>query len=393
MSRNQRARLALCLFARAVAGTETETPTPFPTYMPTPSPTNSFPPTPFPSVAPTLTPTASPSLLPAPMPTAMPTIMPTPAPSGLPTISQMPTISFMPTPAPSIDPTPVPTTSPGPTPAPSDTPIPAPTSKPSEPLAVGSPTSMPTAKVIAELTSAIVMSGMTAADFTETQKTTFKTALVSSISYIDSTDDVTRCEATDVEVRRLRRLLSGSVQIDFTVNINLIEGGLSTTDADAVASSVSDDLTAAVTSGNFSSAIADAAAASGDTTFAAASVNVDASTKAIRATTSASIPSASSPDSDDDDGGLSPFAWIAIWAACSLVGLVIVIFGGYQVYVKFIEGGDRKEDGDFIRKETTHDLREDEVTTPVNPGDVELRASGGPMRGEGGSGGEEDRIV
>merc|ERR1719198_156099 len=132
------------------------------------------------------------------------------------------------------------------------------------------------------------MIGLTAADFEETQIATFKTAFVGTLSYLSSIAEVTEVSATDISSRR-RQLLVSSVEIGFTMTVDLIASGLSTTDEAAIASAVAKDLTAAVSSGDLASAIGDAAAASDDTTLASASIDTSASEAVISSSTSATI--------------------------------------------------------------------------------------------------------
>lgn len=222
-----------------------------------------------------------------------------------------------------------------PTYAPTSVPIPPPTMKPTAvpipsptvPAPAASPTVSPTTAIIADVSSALVLSGMTAAEFGVTQQATFKTALVATFAFLSSTDDVTSCEASDVT--RRRRLLSSEIEVAFTMEFNVLEAGLPV-DVSAIESAVAADLTASVESGNFSAAIADAASASNDETLAGAVVDVDKSVSTIASSTSAAlVVTDDAPSEKKNKSDSNVFMLVVIVASCVFGALILLCVGSF----------------------------------------------------------------
>ena len=247
----------------------TALPVPTPTPLPTPVPTTPQPttpqPTPQPSGLPVPVPTAlpipNPTHLPVPVPTALPIPNPTQLPNPVPTALPVPAPSSLPVPMPTPLPSPLPTYQPSPLPTYQPTPQPTPlTFAPTTPAPTPKPTYLPSFApyTTASASSSVSLSGFSSpSDFTDTHKEAFKTSLVSTSSYITSTDMITSCNAT--ANRRRRGLLDSTVSVSFTVELVLEDynftssNSTSSSFATGLVSSLTSELTSALnTTGNSS---------------------------------------------------------------------------------------------------------------------------------------------
>lgn len=135
------------------------------------------------------------------------------------------------------------------------------------------------------------MSGMTCDDYGEPEEMVVNKALETSIPGTDSSSSFSEHVCTDVTSRRA--LLSSSVSIAVTASIVIADyanetgndalvgddnAAIQNVDASSVIAAVTTTITSAVTSGNFSSAMADAATNADDDLAAAATVDFTAVT-------------------------------------------------------------------------------------------------------------------
>ena len=180
---------------------------------------------------------------------------------------------------------------PVPTAAPSSAPSAPPSAAPTfEPTAV--PTDSPYTVTLATVTSAFVLSDVSASDISSRRDlSVFKDVLVAVIDVISSRADVTKVNVTDVSDRRRRALgqdtlehvnralLATSAQVTFTFDVILDDTGYD--DGDDLLEAVSADLISAVNDSSLESTIRTKAASKGLTTLASVSVDKKASRQAI----------------------------------------------------------------------------------------------------------------
>lgn len=153
------------------------------------------------------------------------------------------------------------------------------------------PTKAPTRSPVgspapATLTSGVVFSGITAADFGADEELSFKQGLLLTLGdLIDSIDDIIDVSATDYVRRRQRQralLASSAVQIEFTIVVDLEDG-----DTDALVDDFIGIMDASLNDGSLQSNIITGAGAS--SALASAVVDVDATETLVASASSTMI--------------------------------------------------------------------------------------------------------
>merc|ERR1719359_2038566 len=161
----------------------------------------------------------------------------------------------------------------------------APTPKPSIPPGAAAPTPAPTVtQAVVEVAAAVVLTGIDPTDFNADpqQVEAFAQTILATLPAA-----LAGAEVTDIRAKaaRRRRLQAGSVEVEYTIVIR--QDATTVTDGgDSILASVTDSLTAAVSSGEFlQTLIEEAAAAGGSAAMAFMTIDVDvaASTEKIAA--------------------------------------------------------------------------------------------------------------
>merc|ERR1712091_830276 len=228
----------------------------------------------------------------------------------------------------------------------------APTPKPSIPPGAAAPTPAPTvAQAVVEVAAAVVLTGIDPTDFNADpqQVEAFAQTILATLPAA-----LPGAEVTDIRAKaaRRRRLQAGSVEVEYTIVIR--QDATTVTDGgDSILASVTDSLTAAVSSGEFlQTLIEEAAAAGGSAAMAFMTIDVDvaasndkiaAAVLTIVVTTPAPVVATAAPvpapaaggggggSSSSSDGGLLIIIIVIV--------VVVVIGGGAAAFLVSKKGG------------------------------------------------------
>lgn len=281
----------------------TEAPTVSPTVAPSAAPTAA--PTEPPTVAPTATPVVGPTVAPTAAPTAAPTVAPTAAPTVAHTVAPTASQTEAPTVAPTVSPSRLPTLAPS--------------------AEVGAPLLVFDSSLDFSGVSAAAMEGDSAAQdaAVEATATSFGNGVtVEQLQYVSATDITRRALAADAA----RRLVD---QCSVTVRIVVPVEQLGT-DSDAAYVALTGNLSAAVSSGAFDTALATAAIDRGAT-----STLTGISTAAVSSGESVVFDSSDSPtvapSTGPESSGGSGTDMTAVWGGVA-VGVIIVFCAAIAYY-------------------------------------------------------------
>jgi hypothetical protein len=214
---------------------------------------------------------------------------------------------------------------------------------------------------------------MTAADYGTAEELAFKEGLLVTLGdFIDSIDDIVETWATDYTGRRLsaqRHLLSSSVQISFTLVVNLAEEGYEEGDTESLVADFVATMDTALDDGSLQSNII----ANADTSspIAAAVVDVEASEAVLSTSTSTMVvssPTRAPKASDDDDEGMPGYAIALIVIACILFAL-----GAFAAFVKMnpkkkYGGGEEPSTTNVLMPAGSSPQDDVEMSSAIEPG-------------------------